>query len=173
MSTYTYSYAYTRSQALVDQVGALFGAAGIGQDSIDKVRHGVNQKWLDAIGLYLTRDGMRVHEVEARINWSAHAGTASLDFSIDLPGWDGTVSPEAAIVGARFAARAGAEGLTPSYWVRFTSAVRRDPDLHRRLCPQVGVVFGSSVAGWAKTPTEKALKLQDLGEVGLAERSAL
>lgn len=153
MSTYTYSYAYTRAQALIDQVHALFTAAGVGADATGKVCHGVEQKWLEAVGLYLQRDGKRVYEVEARINWAAHSDQASLDFSIDLPGWEGTVSPEASIIGSRFAARAQAASLAPRYWVRFTSAIRGNPALHQKLCPQVGVVFGSSVAGWAKTPT--------------------
>ncbi len=173
MSTYTYSYAYTRAQALVDQVDVLFTAAGIDKDATAKVCYGVDQRWLTSIGLYLRRDGKRVYEVEARINWSVHSDNASLDFSTDLPGWEGTASPEASILGARFAARARSEGLTPNYWVRFTPAIIRDPTRHSQLCPKVGVSYGSHPPDWSKTPSETTLRLQDLGEVGLAERSAL
>lgn len=173
MSTYTYSYAYTRAQALVDQVDVLFTAAGIDRDATAKVSYGVDQKWLTSVGLYLCRGGNRVYEVEARINWSAHSDSASLDFSTDLPGWEGTASPEAAILGARFAARAQTEGLEPHYWVRFTAAITSDPARHSQLCPKVGVSYGSHPPAWAKSPTEITLRLQDLGEIGLAERSAL
>lgn len=173
MSTYTYSYAYTRAQALVDQVAALFTAAGIDQGNIAKVCYGVEQKWLIAVGLYLSRDGNRVYEVEARINWSAYSDVASLEFSTDLPGWESNASPEAMILGARFAARAKTEGLEPRYWVRFTTAITRDPVLHSQLCPKVGVSYGSHPPAWATSPSETTLRLQDLGEIGLAERSAL
>ncbi|WNM28148.1 hypothetical protein RN607_03855 [Demequina capsici] len=173
MSTYTYSYAYTRAQALVDQVDVLFTAAGIDQGATAKVCFGVNQKWLTAVGLYLSRDGNRVYEVEARINWAAHSDRATLDFSTDLPGWDGTASPEASILGARFAARARDQGLAPHYWVRFTTEITADPARHSELCPKVGVSYGSHPPEWRKSPSESTIRLQDLGEVGLSERSAL
>lgn len=173
MSTFTYSYAYTRSQALVDQVEVLFSGAGISSGSTAKVCHGVQEKWLAAVGLYLLKNGQRVYEIEAVISWSAHSGNPTLNFSTDLPGWEGKASPEAAILGARFAAKAQSEGLDPRYWVRFIPAIRNDPARHQRLCPEVGVSYGSSVPGWAKSPTEVKLSLQDLSEVGMAERSAL
>lgn len=173
MSTYTYSYAYTRARAVVDQISALFMAAGIHSDNTAKVCYGVDQKWLEAVGLYLSRNDRRVYEVEARINWAEHSEYASLDFSTDLPGWEGTTSPEAAILGTRIAARARAEGLTPHYWVRFTAAIRTNPARHRELCPEVGVSYASHPPDWARAPAETSLKMQDLGEVGLAERSTL
>lgn len=173
MSAYTYSYTYTRARALVDQVDALFTAAGIDQSAVKKVCYGVEQKWLDAVGLYLSRDNRRVYEVEAGINWSAHSEVASLEFSTDLPGWDGKASPEAAILGARFAARARAESLSPRYWVRFTSVITGNPARHSELCPKVGVNYGSHPPSWAKKPTTTSLRMQDLGEIGLSERNAL
>ncbi|HET9733503.1 MAG TPA: hypothetical protein VFP54_12590 [Acidimicrobiales bacterium] len=173
MSTYTYTHVYTRSQAIVDQVSVLFREAGISTSDTDKVCHGVQEKWLEAVGLYLERDGHRVYEVEARITWSSHSDVVSLEFSTDLPGWDGTASPEAIILGKRFAAVAKREGLTPTYWVLFTSTIRADPALHQRLCPQVGVSYGSSVPSWGATPTTRSLRLQDLREMGLSERSTL
>jgi len=173
VSTYTYTHAYTRAQVVVDQVSVLYREAGIAESSTNKVCHGVREKWLDAVGLYLERNGRRVYEIEARINWSAHSDLAELEFSTDLPGWEGTGSPEAIILGARFAAVAKREGLTPHYWVRFTAAIRADPALHRNLCQEVGVDYGSSVPDWAATPTTRSLPLQDLREVGLSERSTL
>ncbi len=173
MSTYTYTHAYTRAEAVVDQVSVLFLKAGINASSTDKVCHGVQQKWLQAVGLYLERNGHRVYEVEARINWSAYSDVAELAFSSDLPGWEGAGSPEAIILGTRFAGVADREGLTAHYWVQFTSAIGANPALHQRLCSEVGVSYGSSVPSWAATPRTRSLPLQDLREIGLSERSTL
>jgi hypothetical protein len=173
VSTYTYTHAYTRAQAVVDQVSVLYREAGISDSCTAKVCHGVREKWLDAVGLYLERNGKRVYEIEARINWSTHSDVAELEFSTDLPGWEGSGSPEAIILGARFAAVAKREGLAPSYWVLFTAAIRADSALHRRLCPEAGVDYGSSVPDWKGTPTTRSLSLQDLREMGLSERSTL
>ena len=173
MSTYTYTHVYTRAQAIVDQVSVLYGETGIDDTITAKVCRGVQERWLEAVGLYLERRGHRVYEVEARISWSAHSDLAELEFSTDLPGWENTGSPEVIILGRRFAAVANKEGLSPRCWVLFTAAIRGDPELHRRLCPEVGVVFGSRVPDWAKAPVTRSLPLQDLREIGLSERSTL
>jgi hypothetical protein len=173
LSTYTYTHAYTRAQAVVDQVSVLFGEAGIDETSTAKVCKGVENKWLVAVGLFLERNERRVYEIEAEISWSTHSDLAELEFSTDLPGWDNNGSPEAIILGSRFAATAEKEGLAPRYWVRFTAAIRNNPQEHRRLCPEVGVVFGGSVPDWAETPRTHSMPLQDLREISLSVRSAL
>jgi hypothetical protein len=173
VSTYTYTYAYTRAQAVVDQVDVLFAEAGIADADRAKVCRGVRERWLAAVGLYLERNGNRVYEVEARIQWSDHSDQAELEFSTELPGWEGTGSPEAIILGRRFAAVAEREGLSRTYWVLFTPAIHGNPAEHQRLCPLVGVSYGSRVAEWARTPTTRSLPLQDLAEMGMSERSTL
>jgi hypothetical protein len=173
VTLYTYTYAYTRAQALVDQVDVLFAEAGIEADVRAKVCRGVSERWLDAVALYLQRNDDRVYEIEARISWTAHSDLAALEFSTDLPGWEGTGSPEAVILGRRFAAVAAKHGLRPTYWVRFTADIHRDPDRHARLCPLVGVAYGSRVPDWDGTPTTRSMPLQDLGEINLSERSTL
>jgi hypothetical protein len=170
LSTYTYTHAYTRAQAVVDQVSVLFSEAGINNTSTAKVCRGIQEKWLQAVGLYLERSGLRV---EARINWAAHSDVAELEFTTDLPGWDNIGSPEAIILGRRFAAVAQTEGLSPNHWVLFMTAIRLNPERHRQLCPEVGVVFDSHVPDWAKVPTTRSLPVQDLREIGLSERSTL
>ncbi|HMJ35407.1 MAG TPA: hypothetical protein VK501_15975 [Baekduia sp.] len=172
MSTYTYTNAYTRAQAVVDQVSTLFREAGINGTSADKVCRGVQERWLVAVGLYLVRDGLRVYEVEARINWSAHSDLAELEFASDLPGWEDNGSPEAIVLGRRFAGVAAKKGLSPRYWVRFNSEILADPARHGELCPQVGVIFEGRVETWSKEPTTRSLPLQDLREIGTSERSA-
>lgn len=173
MSTYTYTHAYTRAQAVVDQVSVLFLGAGINSSSTYKVCHGVQERWLEAVGLYLERNDHRVYEIEARINWSIYSDAAELEFSSDLPGWEGTGSPEALILGARFAAVAAENALAPTYWVRFTAAITADPVRYQHLCPEVGVVYGSSAPSWKSTPTTRSLHMQDLREIGISERSTL
>jgi hypothetical protein len=173
LSTYTYTHAYTRAQAVVDQVSVLYGEAGIDDARTTKVCRGVQERWLQAVGLYLERSGHRVYEVEARISWSMHSDLGLLEFSTDLPGWENTGSPEAIILGRRFAAVAAKEGLSARYWVLFTEAVQNDPVRHRLLCPEVGVVFDSHPPAWAQTPVTRSLPLQDLREIGLSERSTL
>lgn len=173
MSLYTYAHAYTRAQALVDQVAILFNEAGINNTVAAKICHGVENHWLQAVAVYLARNGKRVYEAEIHISWEAHSDQASYDFSTDLPGWEGNGSPEAVILGRRFAQIAKDQELQPTYWVLFTPEVRSDPALYRRLCGEVGVIFGSSVEQWAASPQTHSLSLQDLREVGISERNSL
>ncbi len=169
----TYTYTYTRAQAVVDQISVLFSQAGIDENAVSKVCRGVQERWVDAVGLYLARDGKRVYEIEATINWPAHSQNASIAFSSDLPGWEANGSPEALVLGRRFAGKAASHDLNPHYWVLFAQAIRNDPARHRALCPLVGVVHQGHVPNWGGSPLARALPVQDLGEIGLAVRSTL
>jgi len=169
----TYTYAYTRAQVVVDQVDVLFAEAGMDETSRVKVCHAVDQRWLQAVGLFLEKDDKRVYEMEAGIKWKAGSDYAALEFSVELPGWEGNGSPEALFLGRRFAGIAKDNSLDPRFWVRFTDAIRNDPARHEELCPKVGVVYGGSVPGWKKTPVETNLPVQDVAEINLSVRSAL
>jgi hypothetical protein len=173
MSPYTYTHAYTRAEAIVDQVDVLFSEGGIDDDARARVCHAVEQRWLEAVAIFLTRGGKRVYEVEATINWTAHSDHAELSFSIDLPGWEGKGSPEAVILGRRVAKLAEDENLERSFWVRFTKAIRNDVARHKALCDRVGVIFRGGVPDWKNTPQTTSLPLQDLAEIDLSVRSAL
>jgi len=168
----TYTFAYTRARAVVDQVDVLFGEAGI-SDEREKVCNGVEQRWLEAVGLYLERNGKRVYEVRAEIHWSTDSDAADLEFSSDLPGWENSGSPEAIVLGRRFQGVAKEQGLEPRFWVRFTPYIRANPDEHKRLCPLVGVVYEGKVPDWAAVPTKRSISLQDLSEIRMSERSTL
>lgn len=169
----TYTYTYTRAQAVVDQVDVLFGEAGIADARRAKVCNAVDQRWLEAVGLFLERDDRLVYEMEARITWRSDSDYASLEFSVDLPGWEGNGTPEALFLGRRFAKVAGDNKLAPRYWVRFTSAIRKDPARHKELCSVIGVVYSGSLPNWKATPVETNLPMQDLAELNLSIRSAL
>ena len=173
MSVYAYTHTYTRAEAVVDQVAVLFREAGIEEGSLNRICDAVRQRWLEAVGLFLTKDGNRVYEVEATISWSAYSDQANLSFVTDLPGWIGRGAPESTILGKRFAAVAAQEGLAPSFWARFVKAIRDHPTRHQQLCAQVGLIYGGGVPGWKRTPETQSLPLQDLREIGFAVRSAL
>ena len=171
MSIYTYTHTYTRAEAVVDQVDVLFGEAGIGEGSRSRVCDAVNQRWVEAVGLFLTKDGNCVYEIEATISWSAYSDQANLSFSTDLPGWVEKGAPESTILGKRFAAVAAQENLASNFWVRFVASIRHDPTRYEHLCDKVGV--GGRVPEWKRTPETQSFPLQDLREIGLSVRSAL
>ena len=173
MSIYTYTHTYTRAEAVVDQVDVLFGEAGIDESSRSRVCDAVNQRWLEGVGLFLTKDGNRVYEIGATISWSAYSDQADLNFSTDLPGWVGRGAPESTILGTRFAAVAAQEGLAANFWVRFVKAIWDDPTRHEELCAKVGISYGTGLPEWKRTPETRSLPLQDLREIGFSERSAL
>lgn len=171
MSTYTQTYAYTRAQAVTDQVSALFTHGGVDDNSTRKVCHGVEERWLTAVGLFLERPAGIVYEVEARINWRAHSDQADLDFDSNLPGWENNGSPEAILVGSRFAAIAAKHGLAPRFWVRFTAEIAADPRRYQELCTELGV--GGQLPAWNGSPTARSMPLQDLREMRVTVRSTL
>ena len=173
LSIYTYTHTYTRAEAVVDQVDVLFSEAGIDEIIRSRVCDAVNQRWLEAVGLFLKRDGNCVYEIEATISWSTYSDQADLSFSTDLPGWAGRGAPESTILGKRFAAVAVQEGLAAHFWVRFVESIQNDPTRHEHLCDKVGVCYGSRVPEWKRTPETRSLPLQDLREIGLSVRSAL
>ena len=117
MSIYTYTHTYTRAEAVVDQVDVLFSEAGIVEDARGRVCNAVNQRWIEAVGLFLEREGARVYEVEGSISWSVYSDQVDLSFSTDLPGWEGRGAPETMILGRRFAAVAAKESLRGRFWV--------------------------------------------------------
>ena len=171
MSIYTYTHTYARAEAVVDQVDVLFSEAGIDEGSRSRVRDAVNQRWLEAVGLFLTKDGNLVYETEVTIRWSADSDQANLSFSTDLPGWVGKGAPESTILGKRFAVVAAQEHLAANFWVRFVESIRNDPARYEQLCAKVGV--GGRVPEWKRTPETRSFPLQDLREIGLSVRSAL
>ena len=173
MSTYTYTNAYTRSQAVVDQIDVLFREAGVGSASRAKICNGVRNRWFVAVGLYLAREAGMVYEVEARINWRAHSDVADVEFSSDLPGWEKNGSPEALILGRRFASTAQTHHLETQYWGRVSPEIRLDPALHRRVCEEAGLSFGSKIPRWSGTPRTTNVPLQDLAELAATVRSTL
>jgi hypothetical protein len=172
MAPQTYTYSYTRTEAVVDQVDIFLRYAGIHEANRGTLLIGVNNKWLAAIGVYLEENGRRVLEAEISINWSLHSDNAELTIDTDLPGWESGGAPEVIVFGRRFGQEAQRRGSTPGYWGLFTGEIRANPSQHRLLCEKVGLAYGQSPPAWKSEPHSRSLSLQDLAEVGVALREA-
>jgi len=172
MAPQTFTGTYTRTQVVVDQVDVFLRYAGVGAAERERILNGINQKWLEAVGVFLIEGGLRVLEAEIKINWHAHSDHADLSISGDLPGWEDGGAPEVIVFGRRFGATAQTRGLHPNFWVRFVASIRADPDRHRRLCESLGVIYGGTVPAWKSPPRSRSMTLQDLAEVAVSLREA-
>jgi len=172
MAPQTFTGTYTRTQAVVDQVDIFLRYAGIDQADRERILNAINEKWLQAVGVFLLDDGLRVLEAEIRIDWSAHSDHANLTISSDLPGWEEGGAPEVIVFGRRFGEAAKSRHVQPSFWVRFVGRILLNPALHRRLCETVGVVYGGGVPAWKSEPKSRSMALQDLAEVAVSLREA-
>jgi hypothetical protein len=160
MKTYAYASTRTRTEAVVDQFDIFLQYAGIREASRTKV------------GVYLVDSaGKRVLEIAVKIDWTAHADFAAISpyLSTDLPGWESGAAPEIRTLGRRFGSKAREYEQTPRHWVRFTAAIRRDEQLHRRLCGEAGYKYQGSVPEWRNPPTRRDdMRLLDLEEINIS-----
>jgi hypothetical protein len=177
MSVYTRTFTLvkTRLESIEDQYAHFLQYGGVADDKAEMILLGVRNKWLVSVGLYLAdSSGLRVAEVELRVDWGRHGELVLVQptIDLDLPGWNGTQSPEVKIAGRRFAQLAKEQDLPVRYWVRFAPSVVADPDRHKELCPQVGVSFQSGVPAWKSNPDERGDNLLDLAEAEIVIRRA-
>ena len=174
-TTRTYAAARTRAEAVVDQFDMFLQYAGISDSDRNNILNGIENRWLEAVGVYLINtDGKRVLEAEVSVNWTLHSDYAVLTpvVQADLPGWDSGVAPEIRTIGRRFGQHAQDWGMEPSYWVKFTQAIRNDPAEYQNLCPMVGVSYQSKPPEWASTPESRHYQIPDLEEVDVAVRES-
>ena len=177
MTTYSYSYATTRTrtEAVVDQFDIFLQYAGVPEAKRTKVLAAIENRWLERVGVYLVdSDEKRVLEVAVGIDWDMHADFAAISphISTDLPGWQEGAAPEIRTLGRRFGAKANELGQRPRHWVRFTAAIRADEQKHRRLCGEAGYLYKGSVPAWRNPPVRKnEMKILDLeeGDISIAE----
>src|ERR1700678_2711463 len=92
----TYTYTYTRTDLLVDQVDIFLRSSGIEDAPRKRVVDAITEKWIEAVGVFVVKDGQRVLEGSLEIGWKAHSDHADLTISTDLPGWEGGAAPELA-----------------------------------------------------------------------------
>ena len=160
--TYTYTYTYTRTSVLVDQVDIFLRSSGIEDSDRKRVVDAITEKWIEAVGVFVVKDGQRVLEGSLEISWKVHSDHADLTISTDLPGWEGGAAPELAILATRLRARALADKLSVSFWVRFLKSIRDDPVLYKIRCEKVGV--GGPPPPWKSEPRSHRIPVQDFPE---------
>lgn len=175
-SLYSYSYVSvkTRAEAVADQVTMFLQYAGIDRTVREKILVGIEGRWLDRVGVYLSRNSKRFLEAEVGVDWELHSNLAKLTPTVhtDLLGWEQGASPEVAAIGLRFGKKARELNLKPNYWVRFMKHIRDDPAKHREYCSFIGVGYQLRPPEWESQPAERAYKIQDLSEVHAALRSS-
>ena len=175
MKTYTYASTTTRTHAVLNQFEIFLQYAGVERRDRKRLVRAVDHRWLIALGVYLRNDdGKRVLEAELGIEWEKHSDLAKLSPSVatDLPGWEDGAAPEVGVIGRQFGERARENPYPQGYWVRFTKAIRADPDLHRNLCKKVGVVYGGRPPDWASPPEEWSTRADYLEELNASVREA-
>ena len=166
----TYTYTYTRTDTLVDQVDIFLRRSGIDDASRKRVVDAIGEKWIDAVGVYVEKGGERVLEGSLEINWKAHSDHAELTVASDLPGWQDGAAPELAILAQKLSDYASSAKLDVSFWVKFIKDIRDDPVLYKSRCEKVGV--GGAPPPWKSTPRDQRIPLQDLSEAHVVLRDA-
>ena len=157
-----YTYTYTRTSVLVDQVDSFLQASGIQDGPRKRVVDAVSEKWLEQVGVYVEDHGERVLEGSLEIDWKAHSDHAELTISTDLPGWEDGAAPELIVLAKRLREYADRKSLRLSFWVVFVHAIRNDADIYQIRCKAVGV--GGPPPPWKRTPETRRIPLQDLPE---------
>lgn len=165
-----YTYTYTRTSILVDQIDLFLQMAGIEDGPRKRVVDAVSEKWLEQVGVYVEDAGERVLEGALEISWKAHSDHADLTISTDLPGWEDGVAPELIILATRLSEYADRKRLRLSFWVVFVDAIRNDPEIYQIRSKKVGV--GGPPPPWKKTPEIRRIPLQDLSEAHVVLRDA-
>ena len=173
-STYSYVSVKTRADAVAEQVTMFLQYAGIRQSAREKIVAGIENRWLNRIGVYLTRNGKRFLEAEVGVDWELHSNLVKLTPTVrtDLLGWERGASPEVVAIGSRFGRKARELKLTPNFWVQFMEDIRDDPAKHRECCSFIGVGFKLRPPNWEPGRVERKYKIQDLPEVHAALRSS-
>jgi hypothetical protein len=173
--TYTYSYTWvqTRAETIQDQFRYLLTYGDVCDADIEELVYGVSEKVVQAVGLYgYDASGLRVIEVELRVNWalSAELTLTVPTITSGLSGWDGKQAPEVKIAGRRFANTARELGLTSNYWVSLIRAVRNDSALYAQWKRELNL--GGTVPGWRNSPKVQDERFLDLGEANIYLRRA-
>ncbi|MET7399094.1 hypothetical protein ABZS66_37000 [Dactylosporangium sp. NPDC005572] len=172
--TYTYSETRTRTEAVHDQFAMFLMYSGLPSYKHDNILKGIDNHWLDAVGVYLVSGGERVLEAEVKVDWKLHTDLVVISPTVrgNLPGWTEGAAPEIKAIGHRFGLRAQELDLVPRYWVQFTAQINADPALYRQRCADVGVNAGSSLPPWRSTPATRSYRVEDLQEISIDLRDA-
>ncbi len=174
-STYTKTYTKPRIDVLEDHFEMFLRCAGMNDKDVEKFLHAVEHHELQAVGVYIEEENYRIAEVEFEVDWNTHVELTRISgniFDTDLPGWKDGVAPEAYVAVSRLAKAAKAQNLKLRSWIRVSQRVRESPNDHKRVCEELGYLFGSTVNPWRNPPTERARQIEGLAEAKVISREA-
>lgn len=169
--TYTYTWTQTRLETIQDQFHYLLTYADVG--SSDNVVYGVGEKAIRAVGIFgCDASGLRVIEVELRVDWSMSAQLTLTVPTITsgLSGWDGKQAPEVKVAGRRFASAARELRLKTNYWITLVPHILNDPTSYSWWKKRLNI--GGTLPAWKSSPRERDETLLDLGEASVYIRRA-
>jgi hypothetical protein len=175
MSTNTYTHTYTkpRIDVVEDHFTFFFACAGLNKADIKKHLDSIRSNELQAVGVYLEKDGFMIAEVELDVDWNVHHDAIRVSgnmFDTNRGGWKNGVAPEAYILVQGLVDEANRLGLEIRHWIRVTQAVRNDSNKHKMVCDNLGYSFGSSVAKWKKPPAAVSRGINYLPEATVTTR---
>jgi hypothetical protein len=173
ISTYTYTWTRTRLETIQDQFHYLLTYAGFSGISIDEITDGVGEEAIDAVGIYgCNRSGLRVIEVELRIDWALSSRLKLTVPTIpdELSGWDGKQAPEIKVAGRRFSEAVESLGLSTNCWISLAPGIRNNPSLRTEWERKLHIA--GYAPDWESDPQERNESLMDLGEASVYIRRA-
>lgn len=175
MNIYTNSYTYIRTRIAVigDHFEMFLTCAGMSKYDVKKMLLAVDNKELDAVGIYIEDEGFRIAEVEFEIDWDEHqrmVGVYGTRFNTDLAGWANGVAPEAYVTAQRLVKVAKDLKKPVRSWIRVSESVRENPEKHKRVCDKLGYTYGGKVSPWKNTPVEQKRNVNYLPEAKVIRR---
>lgn len=143
------------------------------ENDIKKILKSVENKELQAVGIYIQKDNYRIAEVEFEIDWDEHQrmiGAFGTQFNTDLPGWDRGTAPEAYIAVQRLVEAAKKMGEPVRSWIKVSPFVRRNPEKHKAVCRTLGYAYGSKAPCWKGEINVQSRNINYLPEAKVIQR---
>ena len=170
---YTHTYTYTKARSLVldDHFELFLRCSEIDDETVVKMLEAAHNRELEAVGIYIARQGYMIAEVEFCVDWDKHDEIIKAkgpEIDTYLPGWKKGIAPEAYISAQRLVQAAREQNLELSSWIRVTDRVWRDTSYQKRVCKNLG--YGGNVPEWLRTPNEKSRNIHYLEEATVTTR---
>lgn len=175
MATYTNAYTLPRMDILACHFEMFLRCINTGESEIQKIVGAVKRRELEAIGIFIQKNGYRTHEVEFAVDWNAYDQQVQMKgevFNWDIGGWQDGVSVEAYTLAQRMRNLAKQTNATFSSWIRVSPSVRANPVRHQQLCREIGYSFDRHPVPWQSAPREDRLKINYLDEASLIVRQS-
>ncbi len=172
-TTDTKTYTKARINIVQDHFELFLRCGGMNDEVVDKFLRAVEKRELEAVGIYIKRDGYRIAEVEFQIDWEEHLELTHVYgdiFDADLPGWKDGVAPEAYVAVSRLTKEAKKQNLCVNSWIRVSGSIRKSEKEHKRVCDELGYSFNSSPPKWKEEPYENCRSIEGLAEAKVTTR---